>query len=167
MSKKRKRKNEPHDLESNDTFSALSDEPTIEIPNGEMISEREWKRRFDTEWYYGTRYGHQDILQTDEQRAEAERNNNYNKREALVAASNKDELQQLSRSEDEFMQEASDVWEWQNVYKVSGFEDAQHVIYEQAVRDIEANVIDHRLTLTRFYLKMTKLKTLKRREYKR
>ncbi len=46
--KRRKGKN-VQKLEDKDSFALLSDKPTITLDTGEVISEKEWKRRFDDE----------------------------------------------------------------------------------------------------------------------
>lgn len=154
-----------HELEDNAEYKGLSDKPTIEI-NGELISEKEYMRRFNDEWYYATRNGSHTVMETREQKSEAERNNNRNKRDAMSVAERTGTLVELTNDEREFMDQASNEWEWQDVYKLAGPAEAKHVIFEQAKRDIENGIVDLDITLSRFAIKMYKLKTLNERKRK-
>jgi hypothetical protein len=166
MSNKQKgKRNVRHELENEAEYQGLSDTPTIDL-NGEMISEKEYMRRFNDEWYYASRNGEHTIMETKEQKAETERNNNRNKRDTMSVAERTGTLVELTDNESDFMDQASNEWEWQDVYKMAGPTEARHVIFEQAKRDIEAGVIDLDVTLSRFAIKMYKFKTLNERKRK-
>lgn len=142
-----------HELENDVEYQGLSDE------------EKDYLEQFNKEWYYGTRKGNKYEFHVDpDERAECERRNNMNKRDALSVAERTGKLDPLVEDETQFMQEASDEWEWQDVYKMLGPDAATHVIFEQAKRDINETTIDLDVILSRFAIKMYKLKTLKRRE---
>lgn len=170
--KQKGRKKVQHELENDAEYKGLGNEKNVKCPNtGELISEKEYLRRFNEEWYYGTRQkptGQKayEIINTKEGQREAERNNNRNKRDVLSVAERTGTLRELTENEHEFMQDASDEWEWQDVYKYAGPEQAQHVIFEQAKRDIIAGKIDLDIILSRFAVKFMKLKTLRRRQRK-
>ena len=166
MRKKQKGKNVRHELENNTDYSNLSDEKNVNI-DGEMISEKEYMRRFNNEWYYGSRNGEYKVINSVEGRREAERNNNRNKRDVMSLAERTGTLSELTDDESQFMNEASNEWEWQNVYKTAGPKEATLVIYEQAKRDILDKIIELDVILSRFVIKMMKLKTLNERKRKR
>lgn len=216
MGKNRKLRgrNVRHELEDNESYAALSDVPSIEMEDGEVISPREWKRRFDKEYYNANRYGNYKMIDTLEGQKEAKRNMNSGNRDAinlhqkvkgeyykikegdtLNNIANKHnvtvsylcsinnftediilipgdkilvnqveyEIELMSTTEDQFMQEASDAWEWENVYKEQGYGSALETVLNQAVRDIEDG-LDIRVTLSRFIIKAFKLKTLKEKD---
>lgn len=163
------KRNVRHELEDDVVYKGLSNKKDVTCPTtGELISEREYLRRFNAEWYYGTRQkknGYQ-VITTKEGQQEAERNNNNNKRDALATAVRRGQLEELRPEHQDFMEHASNEWEWQDVYKIAGPEQAKHVIFEQAKRDIEDGVIDLDVILSRFVIKMMKLKTLNERKRK-
>lgn len=168
MRKNPKGKKVRHELEDNAEYKGLSDKKNIECPTtGELISEKEYLRRFNDEWYYGTRNNNgYTIINTKEGKKEAERNNNRNKRDAFSVAERSGALSELTQNEKDFMQDASDAWEWQDVYKFLGPKKAKMVIFEQAKRDINNANIDLDTTLSRFAVKILKLKTLNERKRK-
>lgn len=158
MAKSKKEK-----LKESDTYTGLSDDKTVEL-NGRMVSPKEWLNIFNSEYYYGQRYKKMEILKDKEHKAEAERMNNSNKRDALNLTDRGASFDKLNKSEEQFMEEASDEWEWQNCFKMNGFEASVVLIYAQTERDLQNKFIDVNVTLSRFLIKMNKLRTLKRRE---
>ena len=156
-----------HELENDAEYEGLSDDKTVKCPStGEMISEKEYLRRFNNEWYYGSRQGKFKIMTTDQHKAEGRRRNNSNSRDMLSVAERTGTLTQLTDNEADFMKQASNEWEWQDVYKYAGPEEAKLVIFEQAKKDIKDGAIDLDVTLCRFVIKMMKLKTLNERKRK-
>lgn len=149
-------------LENDDSFKGLSDVPSITLDTGEVISEVEWKRRFDDEWYNADRNGPMEIITSEEGQKEAHRNNNNNKRDALSVAEKTGALTELTENEECFMDDVSDDWDWKNAYKIAGPDGARNTIFNQAKRDIDSGDIDR--ALTKFYIKMSDLKALMRRE---
>lgn len=149
-------------LENSDSYAALLNTPSIVLDTGEVISPREWKLRFDTEWYNGDRYGEFQIITSEEGQKEATRNNNSNSRDVLNVAEKTKMLDELDDNQNEFMNDASDAWEWKDSYCVAGPEGAKNTIFAHAKRDIENGSLDR--ALTRFYISMSNLKTLMRRE---
>jgi hypothetical protein len=175
MPKNRKGKNVRHELESDTEYKGLSEDLDIVDPNtGELISEKEYLRRFNDEWYYATRNtpktadGKKDfrVITSEDGKVEAERNNNRNKRDVMSVAERSGTLDNLNGTEKDFMQEASDAWEWQDVYKYAGPAHAKHVIFEQTKRDIEEAVLDLDIILSRFVVKMLNLKRYNERKRK-
>lgn len=168
MKKKRKRKSQEHPLESKDTYSNLSKKKTIKLDNGEIISEYEWKKRFDTQWYYGNRYGNQNVLETEEQVKESTRNNNCRDRDIIVRQDARDDEDKETMLYDDdyqtFMNDANDEWDWNNAFKEGGYELAAQTIYDQTIADLQNKSLDVKVTLTRFIIKIMNLRTLERRE---
>lgn len=164
MKKSPKKLNVQPELEDESTFKGLSNEKTIRMKNGEMISPREWKKRFDSDWYFGTRNGEPKILTEKQHIADGIRNNNMRQRDALYASELQGSLKNINEEERQFMEDASDEWEWQNVFKTQGPEEAIQVIYSQAERDLQNPKLSVNITLTRFLVKMLALRTLNRRE---
>lgn len=161
MRKKRKGK-AVQKLEDRDSFALLSNKKTITLDTGEIISEIEWKRRFDDEWYNADRNGSFEIIDSEEGKKEAHRNNNNNKRDLFNVAEKMMRIEEYDPDQKAFMQDASDSWEWNDAYKIAGADGAKRTIYAQAHRDIEQGDIDS--ALNKFYIKMIELKNLIRKE---
>jgi len=159
--KKRKGRNVRKQLEDKDSYSSLGTKPTITLDTGEVVSEREWKRRFDDDWYNATRNGDFEIIKSVEGQAEARRNNNRRNRDALSVAEKSGTLNELTENEADFMDDVSDDWDWKSAFKQAGPEGAKIVIFDQAKRDLRKGNIDK--ALSNFYIKMSDLKALMRR----
>lgn len=154
----------PINLEDKDSYTWLSNKPSIKMPDGEVISPREYKRRFDAEWHNADFYtGEENIIKDEKIRSEAIRNYNSSKRDALSVAEKTGSLAELTPNEAQFMQDASNEWEWQEVYKRHGYAQALKTIIEQTVKEIENKNIAIRVTLSRFIVKVLDLRRVNAR----
>lgn len=119
--------------------------------------EREWVEQFYYEEYGNGMYHTEDpILVTEEQLKEARRNHNSIHRDAFNAARKAGQLEELSDEDRQFMEDASDEWDWQNAFKTMGYEAAVNIIFNQTAKELQ--VIDTKTTLIRFYVKMERLR---------
>jgi hypothetical protein len=126
--------------------------------------EQEWVKQFYKEWYYADfRKGQEPIITDPAMKAEANRNHNMRKTDIMEQESNVGEI----TKKHEFMEDASDAWEWQDFFNVFGAEEALHVINIQTFRDLTNKKIDPRITLNRYYEKRCALKKLIMKEYRR
>ena len=106
------------------------------------------------------------IHNTPEMKSEAVRIHNNNKRDAFKVANKKFDLLQLHTIEyNEFMEDASDAWQWQDAFKFLGYREAATVIIEQTMSDIETNG-DPVLALVKYYAKMKELDKYQRKDIK-
>ena len=108
----------------------------------------------------------EDIIKDPEMRKEAVRNHNMNNRDAFNVAHKQGMLSSMT-SKDEFMEAASDDWDWQGEYKENGYEAAVNCILEQTVRDLQNKKLDIKVTLIRFHSKMNELYRTDKRTNKR
>lgn len=123
--------------------------------------EAELVKQFYSEYYNADFYSTEDhVLKDEEAIKEAHRNKNNRQRDALVVGLKAGILDDLTKSQEEFMQEASDNWEWQNVFKLMGFKEAATLILEQCKRDLENEIIDINVTLLRFHSKLSELRKM-------
>lgn len=81
----------------------------------------------------------------------------------------KDRAGELSRymaheDYDQFMEDASDDWEWQDVFKQHGFEEALRTIVQQAERDIENKNISNETVLGSLISKWERLRKMNERD---
>lgn len=121
--------------------------------------EREYVKKFYAEYYRADFYGEEENIITDPvMKSEVIREKNSMQRnDALTIAEKLGKLDELSGTEEQFMDEASDHWEWNDVYKVLGYEAAVDCILNQALVNLENKTIDGKITLMRFWSKMNEL----------
>jgi len=123
--------------------------------------EKEFIEQFYDEYYNdGVSFTHEDdrILTTTEMIQEARRNHNNNKRDAFAVARKMNSLEYDPADTKEFMEAASDEWDWQNAYSRDGYEASVDVIFNQALRDLMNKIVEKKVTLARFYVKMELLR---------
>lgn len=155
MKKNRKgKKAVQHELENDAEYKGLDKEA------------QEFLNKFNNEWYYGSRYGQYEINVDPEHKKDCERNNNRNKRDIFDVAKRGGSLFELSENELDFKQQADDEWNWQDVYRKLGRDEALHLIFEQAKRDIEEGAINIDVVLSRFLIKALNLRTVDERRRK-
>lgn len=126
--------------------------------------EAEWVRKFYQEYHFDTGYKGKRILKSKEAKREASRNNNMNKTDAFFRARKEGDLGMLNENHRQFMEDASDEWEWQDAFKVGGPEAALEHITNQTLRDLENNKLDKKTTLMRYYEKRDRLRRQINRE---
>lgn len=126
--------------------------------------DRAWIRQFNQEYYKAVANDKKVIITDPEMQAEAHRVHNSEARDLYSTAERTGSLRELSEDEDRFMQDASDEWSWENVYKEFGYKDALKEIFAQTIRDLDNKVIDRELTLARFLSKYLSLKKINNRK---
>lgn len=120
--------------------------------------ETKWIQQFYNEYYAKGSYSQEDpLLTSEEHMREANRTNNSLYRDALSVALNMGTLTELSDSQREVLELSSDEIEWEDAYSKAGERYAMDLIFKQAVRDLNTDK-DKEVTLSRFYIKMEKLR---------
>lgn len=122
--------------------------------------EQKWIKQFYQEWEYGARP--KNAIIKDKEMLKAA-NRNYNSQRTEVY----DQPEVVNYMEDtykDFMEDASDAWEWQDAYAEGGYKAAKQIIIEHALRDLEA--IDKSVALVRFYSRMRELDRVNNKAYK-
>jgi hypothetical protein len=126
-------------------------------------AEREWIRQFNLEYYKAPANADKKIITDPKMQAEAHRVHNGIFNDIYSLAERSGALRDLSPDEDRFMQDASDEWDWHNVYKEQGYESALREIFAQTERDIDNKLIKRELTLARFLNKYLALRKIHNR----
>ena len=123
--------------------------------------EKEWAKKFYREYYGVDFYGEEEnIIKDKEIKSEAHRNHNSQFRDALSVAEKTGSLRDLTDSEREFMEAASDEWEYMDAYKLLGYGEALKVLILQTERDILKGGSDLKVVLARFIVKFNNLKRI-------
>lgn len=125
--------------------------------------EKKWLLQFYNEYYRAPSITEDSIIKDPEIKKEANRVHNTMYRDMYSIAEKTGALSELAEDEEQFMQDASDEWDWQNIYKTEGYESAIHEIFNQTERDLENKLISRKLTLARFLNKYLALKKLNNR----
>lgn len=125
--------------------------------------EREYVRQFYHELYKAPANADKKIIKDPKMQAEAHRVHNGIYSDVYSLAERSGSLRDLSPEEHEFMQAASDEWDWANVYKEQGYEAALKQIFYQTERDLDNSKIDRQLTLARFLSKYLALRKINNR----
>lgn len=134
------------------------------VQNGEVIySEKEFIKKFYDEMYDKGFYGDGVILAKDVYKKEAHRNAHSLYRDAFNVSRNMDRLETLTEDQREVLELAADMSAEELAYAQGGRELAYQVIMDHSVRDLE-NGLDPRVVLSRYYIKMNKIKRQHRRE---
>ena len=129
--------------------------------------ELEWRKKFNDEYYFdgiSSTNPEKRIIQSEEMTQEARRNHNSMKTDTLFRAKSDGMLADIHENSVAFMEEASDEWQWQDAYKIGGFELAIKTILEQTLRDLDNEKIDRTTTLLRYYEKRDRLRRVYLRE---
>lgn len=125
--------------------------------------EKKWLLQFYNEYYRAPSVTEDSIIKDPEIKKEANRVHNTMYRDIYSIAEKTGALTELAEDEERFMLEASDEWDWQNIYKQQGYEAAILEVFSQTERDLSNNLIDVKLTLARFLSKYLALKKLNNR----
>lgn len=122
--------------------------------------QREWLKQFYEEYYFNGKPGEgkEKIITSEEMQQEANRINNSYASDLLFRAKKEGALAQVNDNYHQFMQDASDDFEWEDAYKQGGFELAIKVITGQALRDLKNENIQQAVVLTRYYEKRDRLR---------
>ncbi len=131
--------------------------------------EKKYIRQFYEEYHQAKFYtSRENIILDEDMKKEAIRNSNQAYRDdAFSVAQKNGDLCEFTEDQSQFMEEASDHWAWNNVFKQFGFEEAARCIMDQAVDSLKNTVVDESVILMRFYSKMNELSRLNRREKQR
>lgn len=155
---------EIHDV---DYWNKLSTKPTVRLKNGELVSEKEYMKRFIREYHLGQSKKDRTILQTEEQHIEANRNNNSLNRDLI-------HKQQVSADVEYMWQKTltgsikGDIpKEWQEAYHESGPGGAFTTLAKEFCKEVGIKWnYDRTLAIFRLYVKIKKLLRYIRRSEK-
>jgi hypothetical protein len=125
--------------------------------------EKEFVKKFYNEFYHAPERDENSLLKTQDQIAEANRRHNSAYRDALSVAEKTGNMSALPKNYEEFMQDASDEWDYLAIYKQAGQELAIKEIFYQAKRDLQNKKVDIDLTLARFLTKYLNLNRIHKR----
>lgn len=125
--------------------------------------EREWIKQFNLEYYKAPANADKKIITDPAMQAEAHRVHNGIYNDVYSLAERAGALRDLSPDEHDFMQAASDEWDWHNVYKEQGYAAAIKQIFYQTERDLENKLINVHITLARFLNKYLALRKIENR----
>lgn len=150
---KKKGRKVQDDLNDIDYYEKLDDEG------------KKFMRKFQKDWVRGPSYKNGEVsIKDPEFFKEAVRNNNMRNRDAFSVAKKSGTLDYQDDDYKQFMEDASDAWEWQNVYKMHGYEEAIKCIFNQTINEINNSTIDLNVVLSRFYIKVTEVRRLNAKE---
>lgn len=132
--------------------------------------EQEFLKKFYDEFHFAKIPKKGGVLNSDDMKSQAQRNNNMNRTDVLFRSKKDGFLQDLDENAIAFLEEAHDEWSWENAFYQAetideGFIDAVALITQQAVRDIEAGQ-QIEIILLRYYEKRDRLRRTKRKEEK-
>jgi hypothetical protein len=119
--------------------------------------QQEWIRKFYYDYYAGGVYKEDSVLENEEAKKEARKNHNSLRRDAFQVSENMGALGDLTEADREFMEDAHDEWDWERIYIRDGYRAAVEEIIRQTTNDLDNEYIEKRVTLLRFYEKMSKL----------
>lgn len=130
----------------------------LEYLNKLSPEEREYVKKFYNEYYRAPIRTEDSIIKDPDMIKEANRVHNTMYSDMFSIAEKTGGLAELSEDEEQFMSDASDTWDWNDVYKAQGYEAAIKEIFYQTERDIKNPKIEIQLTLARFLNKYLALK---------
>lgn len=112
------------------------------------------------EAYYTSKINDSDIFDKHpEIRKEAIRNKNMRTRDDLMhRARAKGILTSLDETGVQFLEDASDEWDWQREFTIHGFEAAVIFINNQALNELQNKKMDPNIVLLRYYEKRDRLR---------
>jgi len=131
--------------------------------------EKEYIKKFYNELYYADIYN-PDVenindISDPEVKKEIVRAT-YSRQNDVMGNSSKAKVKYGNKNKEQFMEDASDEWEWKDGYAEGGYELAVKFIFNQTLKDLDNNKVDKTTTLLRFYTKMSKLRRMKERKVK-
>lgn len=153
MSSKNKKKTESYILDEWKRYEFKLDEK-------EKAYARKFFREYHKAEFYGDTKDH--IIVEDDIRKEAIHNHNAKNLDAINKIGSHNPF--LDESTKEFMEDASDDWEWMDTYKLLGYKCAVDIILNQAITNIQNKYVDTKMSLIKFHLKMDKLRILNNRD---
>ena len=130
--------------------------------------EKEFIKQFYREYYFDGVTGktaEERVIKSEEAIKEARRNHNSMKTDMLFRAKKEGFYDTVnSASAEQFMEDASDEWEWQDAFKLLGFEGALKVITDQTIRDLDNKHLNTEIVLARYYEKRDRLRRVLNKE---
>ena len=137
----------------------------IEYYNKLSDEEKKFIRQFYREYYFDgvSTTKENAIIKDPDMLKEARRNHNSMKTEALFRAKKDGVLSELTPRDEVFMNDASDEWDWELVYKQQGHLEAVEFITKIAKEEINAGV-DIETVLLRYYEKRDRLRRMINRD---
>ncbi len=128
--------------------------------------QQQYVKRFYDDLYAGGVFKEGSLLKSEDAKQEAIKNHNSLTRDAMDVGQRRGKLSGLDENTVQFMEDASDDWEWQDEYATHGFKAAAKMIYDQAENDLQNKNLSVKITLTRFFEKISGLKRLNWRDRK-
>lgn len=125
--------------------------------------DREWVKQFYNEYYRAPSITEDSIIKDPDMKKEANRVHNTMYRDIYSIAERTGALSELADDEQRFMQDATDEWSWQNVYKSQGYAAAIKEIFYQTENDLKNKTITTHVTLARFLNKYLALRKINNR----
>lgn len=149
-----------------DYWHKLPKNKFVELPNGEKISVYDYMKKFMHESYannFSRSEPESNILQTEEQKKWARRNNNNTNRDALNVIKKSGKMATLFHVEAGHKPE--DEEEWEKIFKLEGYEPTFEFIVKQFLTkfNIEFNMENCR-ELLKFYFTVKRFLTAMRRD---
>lgn len=122
--------------------------------------EREYAEKFYKEFYFADFYrkDKENIIKDPDMKKEAIRNSNTLQRDLMHQKQNDIDPVTLDKiKKKEFMEDASDEYDWIEAYHLGGYKMASDQIMSQTIKNLDNKYIDKKTTLTKYHLKMMKL----------
>lgn len=124
--------------------------------------EKAWVKQFYQEYYFG--YNPKSPIITGQKKLDVENLRNSRRRDIYEKAELSGALVHLNERDTQFMEDASDDWEWADEYYRSGFEATFIKIMEQSIEELENKMLDRKFIFMKFYNKTNDLRKLHNRE---
>ena len=131
--------------------------------------QQELVKEFYKEYYFDDisrkkKEGLQPIITDPDIEAEARRNHNSMKTDALFRGKKDGTLNMASDNTIDFMEDVSDELEWEDVFKIFGYEEAVKSIVAQTINNLENSKLSKENILLRYYEKRDRLRRMLNRE---
>jgi len=149
-----------------DYWHKLPKNKFVTLPDGTKISEYEWMKKFMHE-SYGNNFSRENpetnILQTEDQKKWARRNNNNTNRDALLVSKKMGAMKTLFEIEKGAYDEKEEPWEI--VLKTGTYEEALHSLIEESCNDfnISFSKLNTR-SILRIYFRISKFIKMVRKD---
>lgn len=143
----RKRKRQDFETEYKEYEDKLNDE------------EKKFIKKFYSEMYNADFYRQntEDLCSDEEWRKEAHERKNSLTRDALLVAKTQGMLFDMDNCKEQYLRDANDEYEWNEVYRTLGYAEAFDHILNQTLNEFNEGAIEEKLILIRFYSKVREL----------
>ena len=129
--------------------------------------EKAWAERFYREYYtdlisYST--DEEQLIKANDAVIEARKNHNARMHDAFEVAGKLSRLDHIDEKQD-FLEAASDEWEWRDAFTIGGYELAAQTIFLHSIRDLKESGSTNTWMklLANMYVKMNELRKLRNR----